>query len=396
MKTLSLASFALILSAVPGAALAGNDSAQTAGASIAAMAEASAAAPGMTPPPMPMPRPMPPMGGGRNWGGQHQGRWIGGWRAPGGWGAYRRPAVGYVLPRYWINPSFYVGNYGQYGFSRPAMGYGWSRYYDDAVLTDRYGRVADSVYGYNWGQYDRYDDGGAGYGPQTGNGPGYDPGPGYGRPRDRDGGLGGAVIGGVAGALGGAAIAGRGDRAEGAIIGGVIGAVAGTVIDRSDNAGRGYGNGYGRPEGMSRHEWKRWRKAHSGGGYGYPGYGYGQQGGGYGYQGGGYQGGSYGGGGCGVQQGGAAGGPGDGGHWSQNGSAAGGPIIVSGGGWGYACVTTITVQQPAPVTTTTTTVTERVVYQRVAARHRVFYRKPVRHFRPRCQCRTAAPVLQGS
>ncbi len=388
MKTLTLAGFALFLSAVPGAAFAGNESAASAGAPIAVMTEASAATAGAMPS-MPMPKhmPMPRTGGGQNWGGHHQGRWIGGWRAPGGWGAYRRPVVGYMLPRYWVNPSFYISNYGMYGFSRPAVGYGWSRYYDDAVLTDRYGRVSDTVYGYNWDQYGAQAD----YGSE----PGYEPQP-VERPRDRDGGLGGAVIGGAMGALGGSVIAGRGDRAEGAIIGGVLGAVAGTAIDRGDNTGRGYGyGGYGRPEGMSKREWKRMRKAQAQRGYGYPGGGYGYPGGGYGYPGGGYgyQGGyGYGNGGC-TQQGGPA--SSDGSHWSQNGGNAN---VVVTSGYGAGCVTTITVQQQ-PVTTTTTTVTEQVIYERAPVRKRVVYRKPVRHYyrpRPRCQCRTAPPVLQGS
>jgi Ni/Co efflux regulator RcnB len=84
---------------------------------------------------------------------KYQGRWVGGWQAPGGWNAYRRPYRGFVLPSYWISPSFYIGNWSTYGFARPSAGYGWSRYYDDAVLTDRYGRVVDFVPNYNWDRY---------------------------------------------------------------------------------------------------------------------------------------------------------------------------------------------------------------------------------------------------
>ncbi len=183
------------------------------------------------------------MGAVRNWGGKHQGRWVGGWRAPGGWSAYRRPYVGYVLPRYWINPTWYIGNYGSYGFSQPSYGYGWSRYYDDAVMTDRYGRVQDYVQGVNWGDddygYDQgYDGYQNGYGAQGGYQGGYDNR--YARPKDRDGGLGGALIGGTVGAVAGGLIAKRGDNTEGAIIGGVVGAVAGAAIDAGDNTGRGY------------------------------------------------------------------------------------------------------------------------------------------------------------
>src|SRR3546814_8416899 len=55
--------------------------------------------------------------------------------------SYRRPVSGFTLPRYWIQPTFHIANYPAYGLSVPPAGYGWSRYYDDAVLTDRYGRV---------------------------------------------------------------------------------------------------------------------------------------------------------------------------------------------------------------------------------------------------------------
>jgi hypothetical protein len=119
---------------------------------------------------------------GHNFGQKYQGRWVGGWQAPGGWSAYRRPYRGYVLPSYWISPSFYVGNWSTYGFAAPAAGYGWSRYYDDAVMTDRYGRVIDYVPNYNWDRnatrsrsyeeanydYGAYPDGYDGYEPPVG------------------------------------------------------------------------------------------------------------------------------------------------------------------------------------------------------------------------------------
>ena len=159
-------------------------------------------------------RPMPMRG--HRWGGQHQGRWVGGWRAPGGWGAYRRPVYGYVLPRYWISPGFYIANYATYGLPRPAYGYGWSRYYDDAVMTDAYGRVYDTRSGIAWdrdgdGYDDRYE-------------------------RRRDDGLGGAAIGAVVGGVAGNVIAGKGNRTAGTVIGAVAGAVAGAAIDRAEDA----------------------------------------------------------------------------------------------------------------------------------------------------------------
>lgn len=92
------------------------------------------------------------------WGPRVQGRWYGGWYAPGGWGAYRRPVAGYVLPRYWISNGFMLSNYGAYGLPAPGDGYRWSRYYDDAVMTDRYGRVVDYRDGVDWDGYDTLHD----------------------------------------------------------------------------------------------------------------------------------------------------------------------------------------------------------------------------------------------
>ncbi|WCM27800.1 RcnB family protein [Sphingomonas sp. QA11] len=105
-------------------------------------------------------RPVQPGTRPSRWGGSVGGRWYAGSNAPGGWKAYRRPDRGWTLPRYWIAPSFFIGNYGLYGLSSPPVGYNWTRYYDDAVLTDSYGRVYDSVGGIDW---DSYDDG-YGYG----------------------------------------------------------------------------------------------------------------------------------------------------------------------------------------------------------------------------------------
>lgn len=73
---------------------------------------------------------------------------------------YKRPHRGFRLPRTYIHPSFFIGNYSYYGLSRPSYGYGWSRYYDDAVLTDRRGVVHDSVHNLDWDRYNQgYNDG---------------------------------------------------------------------------------------------------------------------------------------------------------------------------------------------------------------------------------------------
>ncbi|MDF0542445.1 RcnB family protein [Sphingobium sp. H39-3-25] len=155
------------------------------------------------------------------WGPRVNGHWLAGAQAPGGWSAYRRPVVGFILPRYWIQPTYFIGNYGSYGLPAPAEGYGWSRYYDDAVLTDRYGRVIDSRHGIAW---DRYDGG-------------YDDGPdAYDVAERRDDGVGGAVIGGVAGGLVGNRIAGRENRTAGTLVGAGVGAIAGAAIDRAEDS----------------------------------------------------------------------------------------------------------------------------------------------------------------
>lgn len=127
--------------------------------------------PGQVNPPRPYPGQMNPgqtypgtrpvyNGGGTRWGGSYNGRWSGGWNAPGGWNAYRRPSRGYRLPTYWISPTFFISDFGGYGLYAPPQGYGWQRYYDDAVLVDPRGRVQDSVYGVNWDGGYGYDDAG--------------------------------------------------------------------------------------------------------------------------------------------------------------------------------------------------------------------------------------------
>ncbi len=63
---------------------------------------------------------------------------------------YRRPFQGFLLPRYWVQPTFFVSNFRNYGLSAPMPGYNWTRYYDDAVLADSRGYVQDYRSGINW------------------------------------------------------------------------------------------------------------------------------------------------------------------------------------------------------------------------------------------------------
>lgn len=63
---------------------------------------------------------------------------------------YRRPHRGFILPRYWVQPTFYLYNFRNYGLTQPSNGYQWSRYYDDAVLTDQRGYVQDYRSNIEW------------------------------------------------------------------------------------------------------------------------------------------------------------------------------------------------------------------------------------------------------
>lgn len=169
--------------------------------------------PGMRPPMMRPPHMRPPV---RNhWGSRHNGRWMGGWKAPGGWGGYHKLRRGAHVSRYWISPSFHIGNWGWYGLSQPGYGLGWSRYYDDAVLIDGRGYVYDYRDDIDWDRYDDRDDDDR-----------YD--------RDADDGVGGALLGGAVGAIAGNRIAGRGHRTEGTLIGAGVGALAGMAIDKAE------------------------------------------------------------------------------------------------------------------------------------------------------------------
>lgn len=205
-----------------------------------------------------------------------------GMRFPVGAPAYVRPFRGFILPRVWLAPTYYISNWQGYRLPRPAQGFGWSRYYDDAVLTDRQGRVYDTVEGVDWQaapgtassvvqqryspDYDPYnydqslllgnEDVVQGThwvrGPEDAAGVDYDPDlpppppPGY-APQDdrafleacrRDSGLGGAAIGAAAGGLAGNRIAGRGNRTGGTLIGAGVGALAGMVIDKAEDRER--------------------------------------------------------------------------------------------------------------------------------------------------------------
>jgi Ni/Co efflux regulator RcnB len=364
MKTLGLVGLALALAAVPSLASAGPESAGM-----------KMGKPGVGMPHMPRPG-----GGTHNWGPRTNGRWIGGSRAPGGWTAYRPAFRGFVLPSYWISPSFYIGNYSRYGFSVPRAGYGWSRYYDDAVLTDRSGRVYDSVRGVEWDRYDRYDgdseDYSDSYGYRDDGASGDDRAP-EPRDRDRDEGLGGALVGGAVGAVAGNVIGGRGNRLAGSLIGGGVGALAGAAIDRGDNAGRGP-----KVRKMRKHDRDyRYEETNRGTDGRYNGR---------------WQGtwtGSYDGGPTRVYNGTYEGDyAGSVPHWQHHGQQARQPRVyyrsAPSYGYGYTMPTeTVITIESAPVTTTTKTyVTEEVVYAAAPRKRYVAKKKRVWRPKPRAQC----------
>ena len=273
------------------------------------------------------------------------GRWIGGLNAPGGFAAYRRPYVGYALPSYWVQPGFAITSWSGYGLAQPAPGYTWRRYYDDAVLVDARGSVHDHVDGIDWDgiDWDGMDWDGMGWDGNEYAGDDAPLAPDYREEyydrqqrERRENGVGGAVAGAVGGGILGSAIAGRGDRLEGALIGAGVGAAAGYVIDKAEDRGR------------------RAPPPAYGARYPAPAYGHGQ-----------------------------------GGHWvSPDGRTT---VTTGGGAYGYGGTTTTVVVQSAPVVTTTTTTEyydDHVTYSKPAVRKT--YRKVIkRKYRPSktiCRC----------
>lgn len=212
------------------------------------------------------------------------GRWWGGDQAPGGWSAYQPLDRGAVLPSYWMQPQFYIDDFARYGFAAPQDDYGWSRYYDDAVLTDSNGRVADVVKGVDWNRFDNgqfgaplvtagaaFDGPGSDWSDEGRRRPGVreierdirrDVDPGRGRVGKAIGSVGGALIGGAVGAVAGGLIAGKGERLAGSLIGGGVGALAGLAIADGSRSGK---HRRGRYHGGRGTHWGHY-------GYGYGGY----------------------------------------------------------------------------------------------------------------------------
>ena len=66
---------------------------------------------------------------------------------------HRRLHRGFVIHPFWFGPQFHVQNWQMYGFAPPPRDHRWVRYYDDAYLIDRDGRVRDERYGLDWDEY---------------------------------------------------------------------------------------------------------------------------------------------------------------------------------------------------------------------------------------------------
>ncbi len=234
MRSLALPALLIAATALPAVAMAQSDSGIGAPPVIQSVPMGQMGTRMPRPPMMPQQRmPMP----GRPMPMQGAGRWS---SVPGGWNAYRRPSYGYQLPSYWVSPSYYISNYSVYGLPRPAEGFGWSRYYDDVVLTDRWGRVYDVRGGTDWNREPRWQED-------------YSDSYGYREDGRRDEGrrngdntLAGAAVGAVVGGVAGNVIAGSGNRLAGTIIGGTAGAIAGGAIGSASGRDRhrrdgGYG-----------------------------------------------------------------------------------------------------------------------------------------------------------
>ena len=66
---------------------------------------------------------------------------------------HHRLQRGFVIHPFWFGSQFHVNNWQMYGFADPGADRRWVRYYDDAYLIGRDGRVHDERYGMDWDRY---------------------------------------------------------------------------------------------------------------------------------------------------------------------------------------------------------------------------------------------------
>jgi Ni/Co efflux regulator RcnB len=66
---------------------------------------------------------------------------------------YRRIDRGHSLPQSWWGPRYQIDDWSSYRLPQPMHGGRWVRYYDDALMVDRQGRVHDGRYGMAWDEW---------------------------------------------------------------------------------------------------------------------------------------------------------------------------------------------------------------------------------------------------
>lgn len=99
-------------------------------------------------------QPAPPPGGGMHGGAMHGGGMMMMHHGPmPGHNFPHRLQRGFVVPQFFWGPQFTIGNWQMYGFADPGSDGRWIRYYDDAYLIDREGRIRDSREGLDWDRY---------------------------------------------------------------------------------------------------------------------------------------------------------------------------------------------------------------------------------------------------
>jgi hypothetical protein len=98
---------------------------------------------------------------GGTWHGGSGGSWGGGWSHGGshiGGHQWQRVGRGWRMQPYWWSPRFRLHDWRVYGFPAPRDDWFWIRYYDDALLVDRFGMVHDGRWGVDWDRYgERWD-----------------------------------------------------------------------------------------------------------------------------------------------------------------------------------------------------------------------------------------------
>jgi hypothetical protein len=97
--------------------------------------------------------PPPPAGHGWHGGGMMRGGMMMHHMGPMQSRHFQHMRRGFIVPQFWWGPQFQINNWQMYGFGDPGPDGRWIRYYDDAYLIDRDGRIRDSREGLDWDRY---------------------------------------------------------------------------------------------------------------------------------------------------------------------------------------------------------------------------------------------------